>query len=318
MKHLKIAGLCVTAMLAVGMAAAGSASALFPRQPYFEQCAETSAAGNGQYPNALCRGNPGSGANWTITYNTGRFLGFSGLWCQPVQEFPWKGFYSDPGCTMFVATGGQQYERVRHIAPFRGRSGAGTLKSKGEHGSIEIKCESDETEGAQFKEAKETREASEEAAAKEVEMKKIKFKGCKSAGKECKTEGATEQEIVTTELEGSLGDITETREVGIQLKPKGGGNFSEFTCTISGVKAKAKVTGCVIAKIAKINEMETENELEFVEKEGAQVPNKFEKGETCELTEENTVTKEKEKSAISQTAKLETEHANEIRTLPPG
>ena len=309
MKHYKIAGLCLVAMFALSMVAAGTASAFRPTLPAFEQCSKVVETKEGNFEDEQCS-KAKSGGEWTRTWTGGRQLG-NGVWCQSSQET--KGFYKDPDCQTFVSGGKQQWARVKHRRGIIARSGVGRLRAAN---GVTIECTSDETEGAQFREASETKESVEEAAAKEIEVKKIKFKGCKEGGKECKTAGASTEEITTTELVGTLGYIKKATEVGLEQKPKSGTQFSEFECTILGVKATVKVTGCVIAKAEPLNKMsKNEGRLKYSEKAGEkseQEPNKLEGGATCELTAENNITKTPEKSAITQEAELETEDDVEI------
>ena len=309
MKHHKIVGMCLTAMLLLSMAVAGTASAFRPALPAFEQCSKVQETREGTFEDSLCS-KAKSPSEWTRTWVGGRQLG-NGVWCQSSQET--KGFYKDPDCQTFVSGGKQQWARVKHRRGIIAKSGIGKFRYAN-GGTFE--CSSDETEGAQFREASETKESVEEAAAKEIEVKKIKFKGCKSGGKECKTAGASTEEITTAELVGKLGYIKKATEVGLEQKPKSGTQFSEFECTILGVKSTVKVTGCVIAKIEPLNKMsKNEVKLKYGERVGEkseQEPNKLEGGATCELTAENNITNTPEKTAITQEAELEMEDAIEI------
>lgn len=142
---------------------------------------------------------------------------------------------------------------------FTSKSGAGTLETVG---GTKVKCSSDSTEGGEI------------TGEKTDKVKSVVFKGCESSGFKCSTSGAASGEIKTSELESTLGYINKsTKEVGIELKPKGGGNFATFECTAF---VKVTVKGSVIAVITPINTETTKYTLKFTQTKGKQTPQNLE------------------------------------------
>jgi len=297
----------------MSMVASGTASALTPILPVYEQCVQVQEVKTGNYKNGQCSEFDNTRTSeWTYTYVGGRLIEpTNNVWCQAWQEIPREGNYKNSNCTEREEKKGQ-YHKVKHRPRIRIISLAGKLRSAN---GIVIKCSSDEAI-AEFISLSETATETEwENAAQATVIKKISFKGCKAAEKECKSPGAAAEEITTRELKGTLGYIKKATEVGEALEPKSGTEFSEFECTILGVKAKAKVTGCIIGKFESLNTTGTTDKLNFKEKTGEkseQEPNKLEGGSTCELTEEDNVVKKPEKSAITQESTVETEDAVRI------
>jgi hypothetical protein len=296
MKHLKIAGLCLTAMFAMSMIAAEIASAEPPAKPAPAQCVRVHENGTGNFEDSKCKKEKAKSE--FIRTRTGGIFIENGVWCQRVWEAG-TGTHNEASCEKKGGT--KNYILVKHTNGFKSTSKSGTLRAAN---GTEIKCTSSTVEEGKFGAFKGEGEKEEEEAAKEVRIGKIKYNGCKSGGEECKTEGAAAEEITTRELTGRFGYVKKEAktEVGLELRPSSGTLFSEFACTILKLKAKAKVTGCIIGRFEKINEMLTENKLIFTEsaaKESIQVPLKFEGGAACELTEEDSIVKKAEKSAIT-------------------
>jgi hypothetical protein len=304
MKHMKIAGLSLVAIFALSMVTAVTASAKNPTLPAWEQCVQV-LAGDGTYETGSCA-KEGGAKEFIWTWDVGPHLRNS-IWCQDVQEIGGRkepGFFADENCTKKEGGPTSQFAEATWKPGFAWKKAPkGKLRSES---GVVIACESNEGTG----------EFLSTAGGKEVRIKKITFTGCTSAGKECKTSGAAKETITTNELEGVLGYIKKATEVGMQLKPVGGTLFSEFECTIGGVKAKVKVTGCIIGSITPINTPGTETTLKFAEHEGSekpeQKPNKFEGGETCELTAENNITKKAEKSSLVSEATVTSEGTMQI------
>ena len=148
-------------------------------------------------------------------------------------------------------------------------SGAGTLETKS---GTKVKCSSDSTEGGEI------------TGEKTGKLKSVVFKGCESSGFKCSTKGAASGEIKTVELETTLGYINKsTKEVGIALKPKGGGDFVTFECT---ALVKVTVKGAVIGVMTPVNSETMKYTLKFTQTGGKQTPQKFEGGSTDILESE--------------------------------
>ncbi|MBA3809375.1 MAG: hypothetical protein H0X28_13435 [Solirubrobacterales bacterium] len=136
---------------------------------------------------------------------------------------------------------------------FTTTSGAGTLETAG---GTKVKCTSDSTEGGEV------------TGEKTDKVKAVIFKGCESSGFKCNTSGAAAGEIKTNELESTLGYINKTtKTVGIDLQPKGGGNFATFECTAF---VKVTVKGSIIGTITPINTETTKYKLVFKQTKGKQ------------------------------------------------
>ena len=138
----------------------------------------------------------------------------------------------------------------------------------------------------------------------------ISFKGCTSKiltiTYKCKSTGANEEEIRTNDLEGELGYIKAAApiEVGLLLKPIGGGNFVEFECVHSTEKITIRVKGSIIGRITPINKLVDPSEHSLLEyekgaKTGEPEITKFEGLAANKLETESTVSKKFNESSIS-------------------
>jgi hypothetical protein len=116
--------------------------------------------------------------------------------------------------------------------------GSGTLETKG---GTKVSCtagtSTGEIEGA--------------SGSNKVTKTVVTFTACTSSGFECHSPGASSGEIKTKELKGQLGYISSTEKtVGLDLEPKEGEFFVEFTCF--GFLS-SKVKGQVIGKLTPVN-----------------------------------------------------------------
>lgn len=157
---------------------------------------------------------------------------------------------------------------------FKSKSGAGTLETVG--GRL-ISCTADTNVG-------------EHTGAKAL-IVVVTFTGCttKFLGitLNCQTAAAKKGEIITKELEGTLGYINKAaKEVGVALKPKGGGNFVNLECEGIGIEVRGSVIGVVtpLNKLVKTTEHFT---LTFSQAKGVQKPTKLE-GEAKDVLETST------------------------------
>ncbi|MBA3808582.1 MAG: hypothetical protein H0X28_09355 [Solirubrobacterales bacterium] len=133
-------------------------------------------------------------------------------------------------------------------------SGAFTRETSG---GTRVKCSGPgSTEGAEI------------TAEKYLKVKALVFKGCETGGFKCNTAGAKQGEIKTNELEGILGYVSKaTKTVGVDLKPKGGGNVAKFECTAF---ITVIIRGSIIGAITPINIETTKYRLVFNEAKGKQ------------------------------------------------
>ncbi len=149
------------------------------------------------------------------------------------------------------------------------------------------------------------------SGSKKVTEVKIAFHGCTSTilakTYKCKSTGAAEEEIKTNTLEGELGYVNKTttpREVGLLLKPVGGGNFATFECVRGEEAIKITVKGSIIGRVPTINILIDIFSFALLDYEkgtnkGEPKVTKFEGGAENELLTESTISKKFLKSAIS-------------------
>lgn len=112
----------------------------------------------------------------------------------------------------------------------------------------------------------------------------VTFTGCKSAGLACTSKGAKSGELVTNELEGTVGwENKALKKTALELFPAKSvtsGFFIEFEC----VGLLVKVKGHVLVPIKNDAMKETET-LKFVAKKGKQKPEKWEESSESAILE---------------------------------
>jgi hypothetical protein len=258
MKHIKIVGICLAAVFAMGMVAAGSASA--ETEPYIEQCLQTLTAGQGNWLDSQCSVSRASG-NWIRVIEPG--IGN----CFRVVE-PGTGAWNDNRCS--ESGGSKEFIRVTgaaggEAATFSSIVSSGELETEKGH---KVKCAAGTDSG-------------EITGAKTVGNVIVIFTGCESEVLEtkvkCKTTGAKEGEIRTNNLKGEIGYLNKTEQkVGLLLEPSGTELFAEFKCST----LTAKVKGAIIGEFTKpkTGEMSTEAKLSYAQEKGKQKWTKLEGG----------------------------------------
>lgn len=136
---------------------------------------------------------------------------------------------------------------------------------------VEPKLHSTTALGAHNVACKESKDKGEVLNSKEVGKIKVEYKGCVEEGttKKCTTTGEVAGVIVTKELKGRIGYISEpAKTVGVELEPVTAPLFAEFTCETVG---KVKVEGCTIGQAKPVNvPPSTTGELIFKELGGKQ------------------------------------------------
>lgn len=168
-----------------------------------------------------------------------------------------------------VETAGGKWKRF-YSNSLVSTSGAGTLETvSGET----VKCKTDSDSGLI-------------SGPKSVSDVYVTFKGCKAIvlgflEVACKTTGAASEEIVTNELEGSIGYTNASKkEVALKLEPVGS-LFATFEC--AGVTLE--VRGHVYGKLTPVNTKTTTYKLVFKQSKGKQEITKFEGGSSNETLE---------------------------------
>jgi hypothetical protein len=134
---------------------------------------------------------------------------------------------------------------------FTSTSGAGTLETVG---GRTVRCNTDSNEG-------------EVANAKEARNVVVRFFNCTAEGGLLNC-----GEIVTNPLNGTLYYLDKAKtEVGLDLEPESGGNFTTFTCNGPfGIEETLSVTGSVVGKITPINTLTNTFELSLKQTGGIQ------------------------------------------------
>lgn len=215
MSRLKLIGLCVAAVSAMGSLAVAGASAQAPE--------------------------------------IGRCLSHAG------------GKYTNNVCTKLAkgkAVGSFEWEAGAVKNQFSGTGGPGTLETAA---LAQVRCKTEASHG-------------EFTSSTTVGNVAVSFSGCESGGYKCDTVGATEGEIVTNPLAGSLVWEKYGKKVAIDLVPQSGELFVEFTCG----PANAKVKGSVLTNIP-ADKSETKIEEKFTAKKGKQKPEYYYTSKTEKL-----------------------------------
>jgi hypothetical protein len=205
-RHVRILGLCVVAILAVGATVAGTASAATPE---WGQCF---AKAGGKYAESSCQTKAAKGKGtfeWRKNSQVknkkfaGHNVGSGGVLTTLAEQ-----------CD---SPTGEQHPRIPRS---KCKEKGGSIENEdGSH--ISVECESEENVG-------------ETSGTGGVTNVKVTFKGCKALGTSPCSNTATTGEIVTSALKGTLGYISKSeKKVGLLLEPvKKHGAFAEFKCEI--------------------------------------------------------------------------------------
>jgi hypothetical protein len=178
----------------------------------------------------------------------------------------YNGSYSDSKCTKAV-TEAEKAKKGKYTwlpgaakRKFTSTGGAGLLETVG---GAKVECKTEASTG-EFKPSNK-----EEAAVV------VTFTGCKSVGAYCTSPGKASGELVTNELEATVGwENKAAKKTDVELYPAksvASGEFIEFSCTGLVVKVRGKVL--VPIKNDKMTETET---LKFKATKGKQKPERWE------------------------------------------
>ncbi len=205
MRHVRILGLCLVAVLAIAAVATSSASAL----PEWGKCV---AQPGGKYTDSNC----------TTKGKGGSFEWKKGKTLAPV---PFTGEGVGGGGVLYTAfseCAGGTYNSKK-VSNKKCIEGGGKVNEFNETSeAFKVECEKENATG-------------EASGSKEVKNVSVTFKGCTLFGAfPCQNEGAAEGEVKTNALKGSLGYINKAaKEVGVLLEPvKKHGTFAEFECAV--------------------------------------------------------------------------------------
>jgi hypothetical protein len=212
-RHVRMLGLCLAAVLAVAAYAVSSASAL----PEWGKCV---AKAGGKYTDSNCatKGKGGS-YEWLKASQVAKEREAKGK----SANVPFSG--GSVGSTPLLTTESRScslglYNEKRVTRQKCIEGGGNERPEEGGGSSVGVRCESETNTG--------------EAVGKDgLANVKATFKGCVLFGyAPCESAGAEEGEIETNVLKGSLGYINKSaKEVGVVLEPaKKKGTFAEFTC----------------------------------------------------------------------------------------
>jgi hypothetical protein len=224
------------------------------------ECAVVAEANTGVYKDPNCT-IPGTPTEREYIKVIAPFLGPARGTCKAAKG----GEYKDALCTEAGGTSPKhEYEwRPAKEAAFTSTTGAATLKSYS-------------PEGAELPAVECTKSKGKGKAGAATSTSVVTFEGCTSAGEKC-TGGAKAKagDIVTFELEGTLG-LVKPGEVGESLVGKGpGGLSSEFKCGANEIQTKGSVIGIETPVNAKASTTKT---LTFTATASKQDPEQFEGG----------------------------------------
>ncbi len=255
MRHVRMLGLCLVAVLAVAAVVATSASA---KSPEWGQCY---AKAKGKYADSNCQTKAKKGAG-TFEWRKGTQVANTG--------------FNGAGGTGILTSTFILCEPAAKREP-------GTCAEKGQEevkfGPITVECTSESSHG----------ETTGKNGVKNID---VKFNGCVALGSIPCSNTTTEGEIVTNILKGELGYINKgSKEVGVDLNPNTkNGEFAKFSCaigltTVVGVGNKKEGTAYpgkgggdgIISPITPVNQMTNEFTQTYVINEQEEnIPNKFE------------------------------------------
>jgi hypothetical protein len=164
------------------------------------------------------------------------------------------GKYTNNVCTKQAkgkVVGGFEWESAAIKNKFAGTGGVGTLETVG---GVKVTCQTESSTG-------------EFTSPKTVGNISVVFKGCSSAGHKCETAKATEGEITTNVLSGTLVWEAFGKKVAIDLVPQSTELFVEFSCGPAPVIVKGSVLTNIPA-----DKTETTIDEKFTAKKGKQKP----------------------------------------------
>ena len=225
MRHVRILGLCLVAVMAL---AAFTASSSFAGAE-FGKC---EAKAGGKYSDANCtvKAHPsGSGSyEWrkgselSAVKFTGANSGSGGVLYTDFEECN----YSETGGFRRITRQACHEDGSNGVANNHGELAG---ERSGPYLKIYVECQSESSDG-------------ETVGKSEVAHVHVKFKGCKALG-QISCENAGPEEIVTEELKGKLGYISKANhEPGILLEPaKHKGTFAHFDCPELGISTEVGV-----------------------------------------------------------------------------
>ncbi len=272
MRHVKIIGLCLAAVMAILVVAVGSASA---SSPEWGKCV---AKAGGKYTDSNCqtKGKPGS-----FEWEKGSSL--------PNVKFTSHDVGSGGVLSTFLTSCEKGGEDTANRLPKAKCEAEGGTWSTDEEEAVKIECESEHAAG-------------EQAGKSGVQNVAVTFEGCKAFGAlPCKSSGAAEEEININPLKGTLGYINKgAKTVGVLLEPvEKHGAFAKFECaevieTVVGVGNKTEGAHYdpkkggndgIISPITPVNTMTSSFEQVYSVNPATEenIPSKFEGGKTALL-----------------------------------
>jgi hypothetical protein len=270
-RHLRMVGLCLVAVLAVAAVAATSASAL----PEWGQCY---AKAGGKYADSNCQKKAALGKG-TFEWRKGTEV--------VNKKFSGANVGSGGVLTSNITVCEKGTHAEKRVPRSLCEAGGGTP----EEIAIGVECEAEENRG-------------EVSGTKEVKNVAVKFHGCHFLGGSISCANSTnEGEIIVNPLKGALGYINKAKkEVGVLLEPAiKHGEFAKFSCagaitTVVGVGNKKEgaayspeTTGGydgIISPIAPVNTSTTAlTQTYTVNASNENIPSKFE-GKHIELLED--------------------------------
>ena len=329
MTRLRMIGLCLVAVLAIGAVAAAGASAEAPEYGRCIKKAKTEGAG---FSDSNCGTAVGTEGKYEWLAGPGPKAGFTSI-----EKFIFSGKYTNCLRARGEEEIAAQKRKEAETAPEPEK--ARLIREAEEHERVaeekrakaklgKAECETlIEEERAKAPAVLETvtgltvtcggvTSAGEYTGVKTVGNLTTTFTECAIAGFSCQSAGAEEGEIATNTLDGSLGvvqkeePLTKTKvKIGLDLYPAEGSVVAEFSC--DGVPIV--VTGSVIHEV-KANKMVLTETEKFTQSKGKQKPEKFE-GQPADVFETSLSGGPNVQSGLMLKGELTNEEKIEVNTV---
>ncbi len=298
MRRFRMTGLCLVAVLAIGAAGAGSASAAAPE---FGRCLKTPKHWTGPgYSDTRCNDEVSENAKHEWLAGPGPKPGFT-------TTAKYKYSIDHRPCAIAVAESRLAEDQRAYAEGLGEPEKSELLKEAAHHEERALQhlsaikqtlaeCETRllteraktpvvfETVGGAIAECGTVSGGGEVSGPKTEGDIVLKFGECTMGANECSSSGAAAGEIVSASLEGTLGILVapafnRPAAVGLALSGAGHGTAFEFTC---GTETVA-ITGAAIHSV-KSNELTNKESLSFAQRKGVQEFTAFE-GEPTEVLE---------------------------------
>jgi hypothetical protein len=329
MSRLRMIGLCLVAVVAIGAVAAASASAEAPEYGRCIKKAKTEGAG---FSDANCNSAVGAEGKYEWIAGPGpkakftsveRFL-FSGKYTQCLRARGEEEIAEEKRKQAETAPEPEKAKLIREAEEHERVAEEKRAKAKLNKAECEALIEEEHAKAPAVLQTVTgstvtcggVTSTGEYSGTKTVGNLVTTFTECSIGGLACQSAGAEEGEIVTATLDGVLGvvqkeePLTKTKvKIGLDLFPAEGTVVNEFNCSGFGVV----VTGSVIHEV-KANKMVLTETEKFTQSKGKQKPESFE-GQPADVLETSIFGGPNEQSGLTLKGELTNEEKIEINTV---